>query len=276
MNVALRAVHDGLGGKDGASTEWLALLAKLSDRFGPEGRVDGQALQPVLRSLGCGGTAGDWLTNLRLLGVLRADGRIDRGRGKSVATALELAADSFATLGTMPVWAPVATLPNELRAMLRPPPLRQTAGVLLDLVDRATADIWLAAPYVDPHAVEFLADSLLGAGRRSVSVVVITSLGHAVHFVELARRWDVDPDVRGRLRVSEVQTHLSSLGSHAKVIVVDSERGYVGSANLTAAGLGRHVEIGVELGGPQVAELTRILVALERVGATALTAGTRP
>ncbi len=51
-------------------------------------------------------------------------------------------------------------------------------------------------------------------------------------------------------------------------MVVDRALGYVGSANLTAAGLGRHVEVGVELAGPQVAELTRVLDALERVGST--------
>ena len=56
-------------------------------------------------------------------------------------------------------------------------------------------------------------------------------------------------------------------------MVVDSEYGYVGSANLTAAGFGRHVEIGVELAGPQVAELARVLAALERAGRATLTVG---
>ena len=273
MNVALRAVHDALATQGEPSGRWQSLVAALTDRVGAAGRLDGPELRPVLRSHGCGGTAGEWLANLRLLGVVSADGRLDVRRAESVGTALELAADSFSTLRAAPFWAPVATLPNELRALLRPPPLRHTAGVLLGLIDRATQEILLAAPFVDPHAVTFLADSLIGAGRRSVTVTVITSLGQAVHFSELGRRWNADAEVRGRLRVSEVQTHLSSLGSHAKVIVVDSERGYVGSANLTAAGLARHVEIGVELAGPQVAELARVLAALERVGATALTAG---
>lgn len=273
MNIALRAVHDALATKGEPAVGWLSLIGALANRVGADGRVEGPELRPVLRSLGCGGTTGEWLANLRLLGVLGADGRLDARRAESVATALDLAADSFSALGTTPFWAPVATLPNELRPLLRPPPLRHTAGVLLDLVDRATQEIRLAAPFVDPDAVDFLADSLIGAGRRSVTVAVVTSVGQSVHFVELAQRWDAEPDVRGRLRVAEVQTHLSSLGSHAKVIVVDSLRGYVGSANLTAAGLGRHVEIGVELAGPQVAELTRVLAALERAGSTTLTAG---
>jgi phosphatidylserine/phosphatidylglycerophosphate/cardiolipin synthase-like enzyme len=273
VNVALRAVHDALATKRDPSAGWLFLIGALTDRVGADGTVEASELRSVLRSVGCGGTTGEWMANLRLLGVLRVDGRLDAGRADSVATALELAADSFTALGTAPFWAPVATLPNELRPLLRPPPLRHTAGVLLDLVDRAALEIWLAAPFVDRDAVDFLTDSLIGAGRRSVIVAVITSTGQGVHFVELAGRWNSEPDVRGRLRVSEVQTHLSSLGSHAKVIVVDSQRGYVGSANLTAAGLGRHVEIGVELAGPQVADLTRVLMALERAGSTTLTAG---
>ncbi len=273
MNVALRAVHDALTTKHDASAAWLLLIGALSDRIGAEGMVETAELRSVLRSVDCGGTAGEWMANLRLLGVLGTDGRLDAYRADSVATALELAGDSFSSLGTTTFWAPVATLPNDLQPLLRPPPLRHTAGVLLDLVDRATLEIRLAAPFVDRDAVDFLTDSMIGAGRRSVTVSVITSAGQGVHFAELARQWNSDPGVRSRFRVLEVQTHLSSLGSHAKVIVVDSLRGYVGSANLTAAGLGRHVEIGVELAGPQVAELTRVLAALERAGSTTLTAG---
>jgi hypothetical protein len=273
VNVALRAIHEALAVRGEPSDAWRSLVGALGERVGADGRVEEPELRSVLYACGCGGSTGEWLANLRLLGVITAHGHIDAGRADSVGTALELVADSFSALGVAPFWAPVATLPSELRTLLRPPPLRHTAGVLLDLVDGATQEVRLAAPFVDVDAVEFLADSLLGAGRRSATVIVITSVGQSVHFLELARRWNAGPEVRGGLRVHEVQTHLSSLGLHAKVLVVDSERGYVGSANLTAAGLGRHVEIGVELAGPQVAALTRVLVALERVGATTLTAG---
>jgi phosphatidylserine/phosphatidylglycerophosphate/cardiolipin synthase-like enzyme len=273
VNVALRAVHDALATKGDPSATWRSLIGALAGLGGTERSVEARELQAVLRSIGCGGTSGEWMANLRLLAVVDADQRIDARRADSVATALELAADSFSALGAAPSWAPVATLPNELRMLLRLPPLRHTAGVLLDLVDRATREIRLAAPFVDADAVDFLADSLVGAGRRSVSVDVITSVGQGIHFVKLAQRWNAEREVRGRLRISEVKTHLSSLGSHAKVLVVDSQRGYVGSANLTAAGLGRHVEIGVELAGAQVAELTSVLAALDRAGSTTLTAG---
>ena len=107
-------------------------------------------------------------------------------------------------------------------------------------------------------------NSLIAAGRRGASVNVVTSTGQGSLFVAVTSRWRLEG--KGALRVTEVQTEISPLGSHAKVLVVDDERGYVGSANLTAAGLGRHVELGVEIVGPQVAELTKLLVALERIG----------
>src|SRR6266487_3730299 len=151
------------------------------------------------------------------LGVVtfkEADGRSDRDRASLVVAALELAADSFDPLGPASTWAPVATLPPELRAVLQPPPLRHTAGVLLDLIDRATDDIRIAAPFADRPAVAFLTQPLIGASHRGVEVTVVTSPGHATFFAELARQWNPAPGTRSRLRVSEVQTHLSPLGSH--------------------------------------------------------------
>jgi phosphatidylserine/phosphatidylglycerophosphate/cardiolipin synthase-like enzyme len=273
VNVALRAVHDALSGQGEPAVLWSSLMAALCRQAGTDGVAGTSTLRPVLRSVGCEGTASEWLTNLRLLKVVDDDGQIDRERASLVGAALELVADSFAPLGPQSTWAPVATLPPELRVQLHPPPIRHTAGVLLDLVDRATREIHLTAPFADQHAVEFLTQPLIAAGRRGVEISIVTSSGHANLFADAARQWNADPEIRSALRLSEVQTHLSPLGSHAKVLVVDSERGYVGSANLTSAGLGRQVEIGVELAGPQVADLARVLIALDRIGTPVLTAG---
>jgi phosphatidylserine/phosphatidylglycerophosphate/cardiolipin synthase-like enzyme len=141
----------------------------------------------------------------------------------------------------------------------------------LELIDQARRKLLVASPFLDSYAVDFLADAIVAAGRRGAETRLVTSLGQAHHFDAISRRWEAE--ATASLRVTEVQTHLSSLGSHAKVLVVDDERGYVGSANLTAAGLGRHIEIGVELVGPQVAELATVLAALERVGRPAATVG---
>ena len=140
------------------------------------------------------------------------------------------------------------------------------------MIDSATEVVRLAAPFVDARAVGFLSGSLVAARRRGVDVNVITSVDRGMEFESLnvgsRPEW-------GGLRITEVRTELSSLGSHAKVLLVDDSRGYVGSANLTTAGFGRHVEIGVEVAGPQVDDLARLLVALERLG-TCLPSVERP
>ena len=161
-------------------------------------------------------------------------------------------------------WAPVATLPRELRAALGEPAMRQTAGVMMELIDGAREEILLATPYVDDAAVGALTESLLAARARGVHLTILTSIGRAPYFATLDL---VDPrQVYGGLVITEVTTETSPLGSHAKVLVVDRGRAYVGSANLTAAGIGRNIEIGVEVAGHQVDELARLLVALERLG----------
>ena len=221
----------------------------------------------TLRSIGVSGPTGEWLTHLRSLGVLDAAGCPDLQKADSVGMALELIGDLFAPLRPIPSWAPVATLPSELRAVLRPPAVRETAGVLLELIDGATTTLTLATPFVDSGGISFLSEALVGAGRRGVVANVITSPGQASMFADLARQWS--SKANSRLRVIEVRTDLSALGSHAKIMVADGERAYVGSANLTSAGLGRHIEIGIEVEGPHVGELVRILSAMERLGTVA-------
>lgn len=271
MNVSLRAVHEALVRGGDPARRWRSLTAVLATGAGPEGLLDTETLRSALRLLDADGSIAEWRTNLGLLGVVKANGRFDATKLHAVGAALDLVGESFAHDGPRSTWAPVATLPPALHDRLRAPPLRHTAGVLLELVDRADRELLLATPFVDPQAVDFLSDALLAAGRRGARTRVVTSTGQARHFEDVARRW-VSED-RAPLRVTEMQTELSALGSHAKVVLVDGERGYVGSANLTAAGLGRHIEIGVELAGVQVADLVRVLVALERAGTPAIAVG---
>jgi len=263
MNVALRAVHDALRGTEGAPARWATLIARTDERF-PGTVVTENLLADVLRSMGISCSTAHWCMNLRSLRVIDADGRLDLRAAKDVGIALELAGDSFDSVGDPISWTLVATLPPEVRRKMRPPALRQTAGVLLGLIDRSTTVIRMAAPFVDSQAMRFLFDALEAARRRGVDISFVTSIGRGMEFAGL----DAGSDDRsmGHVRITEVQTELSALGSHGKVLVVDDRWAYVGSANLTAAGFGRHVEIGVEVTGPQVEDLARLLLALERLG----------
>lgn len=273
MNVALRAVHEALASSGHVPSAWRQLVREFCACADVDGRIGPQQIAAALRSKGIAGSGGEWITQLRLLGFLDESGYPDLDRADAVGTALELVGDSFAPLGPPSFWAPVATLPNELRALLHPPPLRETAGVLLELIDGAATALKLATPFVDRGAISFLSAALVGAGRRGVAIDIITSTGQGPMFSDLTRQWS--SEAAGRLRVTEVATHISPLGSHAKIMVADEERAYIGSANLTRAGLGRHVEIGVEVKGPHVEDLARILSALERMGTVAVILDTR-
>jgi hypothetical protein len=264
--VALRAVHDDLIRAGEPCTTWRRLIATAQEGRACE-PVDESRMGRALRSLGVRAPARAWVGYLRQLGVLAQDGHLVRSRAEAVSTALELVGDSFADLGTRSCWHPVATVPAPLRSVIRPPVMRQTAGVLLDLLDRAETEVRVAAPYVDDPAVEFLTDALLDCGRRGVEVHVLSSVGMGARFDALGHRWP-DGALDASLTVAEVVTRLSPIGSHAKVVLADSLRGYVGSANLTSAGMGRHVEVGVLVEGPHVSDFQRVLVALERVGST--------
>jgi phosphatidylserine/phosphatidylglycerophosphate/cardiolipin synthase-like enzyme len=263
MNVALRAVHDALRNNEGAPARWATLIARIEDRVSGT-VVTEDLLADVLRSMGIRCSTTHWCMNLRSLRVMSADGRLDPQAANDVGIALELAADSFDSVCSPISWTLVATLPPEVRWGMRPPALRQTAGVLLGLIDRSTTVIRMAAPFVDSQAMRFLFVALETARRRGVDISVITSVGRGMEFADL----DAGSNDRstGHVRITEVRTELSALGSHAKVLVVDDRWAYVGSANLTAAGFGRHVEIGVEVTGPQVEDLARLLLALERLG----------
>jgi len=266
VNTALRAVHETLGRSGNPAQVWRHLLQALRDA--PHGRVavDAASTASALRAVGVHAPVGDWLTHLRLLGVVGPNGDVDGRAAEEVAVALRLVGDSFAPVGPRAGWNLVATLPPGLRHAMRPPALPQTGGVLLELLERATDRVALAAPFVDRAAVDFVAPSLVEAGRRGADVRILTSPGALLAFDGLVARWATVPV--HVLRLTEVATDLSPLGSHAKVVVVDGMVAYIGSANLTTGGLARHIEIGVEVFGPQVADLERLLLAIERLGTT--------
>ena len=263
MNLGLRALHERLGRAGGPAAMWIRFASAVESRCDADGRRK-PGFACISLALGLRGTEAEWTRDLRQLGLLRVDGTWDRQRAHAVGVALELVGDSFDTLGQPTSWAPVATLPREVARALRLPPFRQTAGVLLELIDGAVEEVMLAAPYVDVPGVATLHGALSDARMRGVDITVVTSPGRGALFASLATL--AAPTERGGLRVAEVRSDVSSLGSHAKLVVADRRRAYVGSANFTAAGFGRNVEVGVQVEGAQVDEVARLLEVLVRCG----------
>lgn len=185
---------------------------------------------------------------------------------EEVARALELAGDSLAA-GSLPAsWVPVGTIPEVLRRTIVVPELRQTAGVLLEIIDNARHEVWLTAPFIDRAGLGFLAAALISALERGVTVNFVVRLGtlESGVFADLVARGSHE-SLRG-LRVFEVATGVSDLGSHAKVCLADGVICYIGSANLTAHGLGRHLELGARVQGPDVTVIRAALEAIAELG----------
>ena len=154
--------------------------------------------------------------------------------------------------------AGTASLPDGLR--------RTTGETLIGLASTADERIRLAAPYVDEPGITLLAEALAAATRRGVRV-------------ELFDPVDWEP---ARAAMTALRAAVASIGddaglrfvralpdapfAHLKVMTVDRSAAYIGSANITAAGLaGRNLELGVLVRGPQVAVIDDILDLYQRV-----------
>jgi phosphatidylserine/phosphatidylglycerophosphate/cardiolipin synthase-like enzyme len=261
VNTALRALHDVLASPRPAA-RWLEVLAR-GVEVAAGAAMDDAKLEEWMRRAGLREPVGQWRACLTLLGVLTEDRRLDEAAARDVATALQLVGDSFEPRPFPGRWTLVATVPPDVAVR---PAMRRTAGLIVEQIERARRSLLLAAPFVDASALQFLGPPLLTAAGRGVQVRMLTSADFAPVVRELGDRWPTNCAGGPLIVATAPTTTLSTLGSHAKVVVVDDERAYVGSANLTAAGLGRHVELGVEIEGTQVQELSRLLLGLSRLG----------
>jgi phosphatidylserine/phosphatidylglycerophosphate/cardiolipin synthase-like enzyme len=155
-------------------------------------------------------------------------------------------------------WEVVASLPT---GVALPRGLTRTTGeTMISLASNARQQIRLAAPYVDEAGIGFLTDSIVAASRRGVLVELFDP-----------RSWEPARAATAALSQAVAKhgdsTKFRLLGmtpdapfAHLKVMVVDASTAYIGSANITAAGLaGRNLELGVLVRGAPVDLIDRIL-----------------
>jgi phosphatidylserine/phosphatidylglycerophosphate/cardiolipin synthase-like enzyme len=155
-------------------------------------------------------------------------------------------------------WDLVASLPQGTRL---PAGLRRTTGeTLMRLVVEARHTIRLVSPFIDRSGLDFLADALAAATRRGVRVEVLlpTRSTHAGDAIDELRRSIRDHGAIERLTVAALQT--DAPWAHLKVLTADSAAAYIGSANVTGAGIaGHNLELGVLISGPTVAVVEEIV-----------------
>jgi phosphatidylserine/phosphatidylglycerophosphate/cardiolipin synthase-like enzyme len=156
-------------------------------------------------------------------------------------------------------WEVVASLPGGGGPL--PPGLRRTTGeTMIGLASTARDRIRLAAPYVDEPGIGFLADAIAAATRRGVVVELSDPAGWEPARAAMAALRDAVMASGDPLRLRLVRALPDAPFAHLKVMVVDGSTAYIGSANITAAGLaGRNLELGVLVRGSQVAVIDGIL-----------------
>jgi phosphatidylserine/phosphatidylglycerophosphate/cardiolipin synthase-like enzyme len=155
-------------------------------------------------------------------------------------------------------WDLVASLPG---GSPLPIGLRRTTGeTLVQLVVGATRTLRLAAPFIDRPGLGFIGDALAAATSRDVHLEILlptrsTHADDALDELQLTIRTSGAPPnfTVSRLRFDAPWAHL-------KVLSADSLAAYIGSANVTGAGLaGHNLELGVLVRGYGVTVVERIL-----------------
>lgn len=163
----------------------------------------------------------------------------------------------------------VATVPTALGAEFASRfGVRTTLGVLTQLLASARSEVVIGAPFIQGEAglhAGPLGIALIAALRRGVHVDVI-STGASLASLDISMLREAAP---AGFRAFQPRVNVErprSLGSHAKLCVSDGEHAYLGSANITQAGISGHLEMGVLLHGTparQVLAFVRGLVAVE-------------
>lgn len=121
----------------------------------------------------------------------------------------------------------------------RCPEIRRTATVLAEVFATARRSIKIFAPYVDPTFT-----SLLASSRAPVKVVTTPSPGRPPKPNPVLERCSTLHDLVVRY-LNERRDRALIFQMHAKMVLADGARAYVGSANLTDTSVHYNLELGL-------------------------------
>jgi phosphatidylserine/phosphatidylglycerophosphate/cardiolipin synthase-like enzyme len=155
-------------------------------------------------------------------------------------------------------WDLVASLPHGT-----PLPLglrHTTAETLVRLVSESRRTLRLVAPFIDSLGLSFLADALSAATGRGVALRILLPT-RSTHSAEALRELEATITDNGDLaNYSVAALRPDAPWAHLKVISADASAAYIGSANVTAAGIaGGNLELGILVRGQAVVVVEQIL-----------------
>ena len=155
-------------------------------------------------------------------------------------------------------WDLVASLPSgtNLPSGLN----RATGETMVQLTVEATTSLRLATPFIDRPGLTFLSDPLAAATARGVRLEILlpTRSSHADDALNNLEKSIVRDGSIDHLQISRLRP--DAPWAHLKVLTADASAAYVGSANITRAGLaGDNLELGVLVRGPNVQVIEKVL-----------------
>ncbi|MYB30543.1 MAG: hypothetical protein F4Y18_05860 [Cenarchaeum sp. SB0663_bin_5] len=167
-------------------------------------------------------------------------------------------------------WDLVASLPVGTDL---PPGLSRTTGeTMAQLVIEATTTLRLASPFINRPGLSFLCEPLTVATARGVTLEILlptrsSEADDALNDLEKAVTRDGSID---HLRMSRFRA--DAPWAHLKVLTADASAAYIGSANITRAGLaGHNLELGVLVRGPGVRVVEQVLDNYREMGTSTST-----
>lgn len=193
--------------------------------------------------------------------------RIDTQRATDVLEQQLIGSHACSESDGVPLIKPILTVPDEVAPNLsdRSSKAARTYVNIRRMLLEAEESVRLANPFFDAgtEAIEDLAS----VPNRNVSLSILTRQTYnrkgRVKDVLNSIYYSIRDEVKDLLRVAELYSQSHDTGhqlfaTHAKILVVDDHRCYVGSANLTTHSLRNNFELGVLIEGDAVEDITEI------------------
>lgn len=197
----------------------------------------------------------------RALGLIDAGGSANAGRCGQLVVVCDILADVPPRPDRPePPKQLVYTVPPEARGLVEP---RQRLDLLVERIVRmATANLHIGGPFWNDPGFERLLRVLQPAvSERGVRCSFYVHSWPDRDRQEFLRDRIAQVGDMGHVTTWWYRGPADSL-MHAKFVVRDDSMGYLGTANLTSYGMEQHIEMGLELGQEQVADLLRFLQGL--------------
>lgn len=200
---------------------------------------------------------------LRDKGVVHGDGHPSPVGAARLILVIEMLGQVFPSPAAAPLGGRlVFTSPEDLYAL----PAEQRLDLLVaDIIRMSTSELHIGSGFWNEQGIDLILDVLVPAVRSRGVRAKLYAQDDSERQLERLRSEAVDLLDSTSLQVLFYQGPPNSL-MHAKFVVADRERGYLGTANLTSLGFRHHIEVGVELTAIQADQLVGFIDHLAERG----------